>query len=114
VPVLPTDEESVSALLQAYKQAYESLNADAVAGVVPLDAAQVRQLDSRLKQLASFNVVLSPQAPVFDPDRVRATVACDVTITQTARGGERTRPVTSRRIFDVVKSEGSWKIARVR
>ncbi len=111
----PTDEQKIQAVLARYTQAYASLNADAVARVVPLDAAQLRTLSGRFKQLSAFNVRFDRQQPIlFTSDTANASVVCDVTITQVAQDGDQSRPVSARRVFEFERVDQDWRIVRVR
>ncbi len=105
------DEASIRGLLDAYRAAYESLDAGAVHRVQPsLTSDQLATMQKTFSDYRSYSVAISDIK--INLAGTHATVSCQVTRRFDPKAG-RAQGNTLATIFHLEKNGGSWVIARV-
>jgi serine/threonine-protein kinase len=111
---LRAEEKAVRQVLQDYRSAWESRDADAVARVQRLSSDALRQVRNTLESAEAYRMALDVQSVVVEPDGQRAHARASIVRTYTPRVGSTMKIPAATSTFTLEKRDGRWVITGIK
>jgi TonB family protein len=111
---LGAEEKAVRQVLQDYRSAWESRDADAVARVQRLSSDALRQVRQTLESAEAYRMALDVQSVVVEPDGQRARARASIARTYMPRVGSAMKIPAATSTFTLEKRDGRWVITAIR
>ena len=108
------EENAIRGVLQQYRAAWESRDADAVARVQRLSSEALGRVRQTLESAEEYRMALDIQSVVVEPDGRRARARASIARTYNPRAGNPVRIPAATSTFTLEKRDGSWVITGIK